>query len=211
MAEEKPRERWLELVSTVLLALASVATAWSAYQARVWTGEQALGTSHATAARIAVNRNSALASRQVQIDIATFIQWVDAHEEHRTELADFYRARFRAEFKPAFDAWLATRPFENKAAPPTPFAMPQYRLRSSVDADRLETKAAADSDHAKASNEHADNYMLAVVLFALSLFFAGISTKLETVRAKTLILGLGCVLFIGTAVWIVTSPVHATI
>jgi hypothetical protein len=89
--------------------------------------------------------------------------------------------------------------------------MPQYRLRSSVDADRLETKAAADSDHAKASNEHADNYMLAVVLFALSLFFAGISTKLETVRAKTLILGLGCVLFIGTAVWIATSPVHATI
>jgi hypothetical protein len=211
MAEERPGERWLELVSTVLLALASVATAWSAYQARVWTGEQALGTSHATAARIAVNRHSALASRQVQIDIATFIQWVDAYEGHRTELADFYRARFRNEFKPAFAAWLATRPFANKAAPPTPFAMPQYRLRSSVDADRLETKAAADSDHAKASNEHADNYMLAVVLFALSLFFAGISTKLETVRAKTLILGLGCVLFIGTAVWIATSPVHATI
>jgi hypothetical protein len=88
MAEERPRERWPELVSTVLLALASVATAWSAYQARVWTGEQALGTSHATAARIAVNRSSAIASRQVQIDIATFIQWVDAHEEHRTELAD---------------------------------------------------------------------------------------------------------------------------
>ena len=88
MAEERPRERWPELVSTVLLALASVATAWSAYQARVWTGEQALGTSHATAVRIAVNRSSAIASRQVQIDIATFIQWVDAHEEHRTELAD---------------------------------------------------------------------------------------------------------------------------
>jgi hypothetical protein len=211
MAEERPRERWLELVSTVLLALASVATAWSAYQARVWTGEQALGTSHATAARIAVNRSSALASRQVQIDIATFIQWVDAHEEHRTELADFYRARFRGEFKPAFDAWLATRPFDDKAAPPTPFAMPQYRLRSSIEADRLETKAAADSNHSKAANEHADNYMLAVVLFALSLFFAGISTKLETVRARTVILGLGCILFVGTVIWIATFPVHATI
>jgi hypothetical protein len=95
VTEEVRGERWLEVVSTVLLALASVATAWSAYQARVWTGEQALGTSHATAARIAVNRNSAIASRQLQIDIATFIQWVNAHEEHRTGLADFYRARFR--------------------------------------------------------------------------------------------------------------------
>jgi uncharacterized membrane protein YgdD (TMEM256/DUF423 family) len=89
--------------------------------------------------------------------------------------------------------------------------MPQYRLRSSAEADRLERKAAADSDHSKASNEHADNYMLAVVLFALALFFAGISTKLETSRARTVILGLGCVLFVGTVIWIATFPVHATI
>src|SRR3954447_14892767 len=56
-------------------ALATVVTAWSAYQAREWTGEQAQGTSHATAARIAVNREAALANRQEQIDVATFIQW----------------------------------------------------------------------------------------------------------------------------------------
>jgi hypothetical protein len=211
MVEETRGERWLEVVSTVLLAVASVATAWAAYQARVWTGEQAQGTSHATAARIAVNRASAIASRQEQIDVATFIQWVNAHEEHRTELADFYRARFRSEFKPAFSAWLATRPLANKAAPPTPFAMPQYHLKSSAEADRQEAKAAADSDHAKAANEHADNYMLAVVLFALALFFAGISTKLETVRSRTVILGLRCVLFVGTVAWIATFPVHATI
>lgn len=84
-------------------------------------------------------------------------------------------------------------------------------LRSSAEADRLERKAAADSDHSRASNEHADNYMLAVVLFALALFFAGISTKLETSRARTVILGLGCVLFVGTVIWIATFPVHATI
>ncbi len=76
-------ERRLELAATVLLALATVATAWSAYQAREWTGEQAQGTAHATAARIAVNRAAALANRQVQIDVATFIQWVDARAEGR--------------------------------------------------------------------------------------------------------------------------------
>jgi hypothetical protein len=75
----------LEIVATVLLALATVATAWSAYQSRQWTGEQAQGYSHATATRIAENRTSALANRQVQIDVATFIQWVDAHERHDSQ------------------------------------------------------------------------------------------------------------------------------
>jgi hypothetical protein len=204
-------ERRLELVSTVLLALATVATAWAAYQSRQWTGEQSQGYSRATATRIAVNRSAALANRQVQIDVATFIQWVNAHEEHHNELARFYRARFRDEFRPAFAAWLAAKPFEDASAPPTPFAMPQYRLKASTEADRLERTAAANSDRAKEANQRADTYMLAVVLFASSLFFAGISTKLEGSRARTAILGLGCALFLGTVIWIATFPVQLTI
>ena len=161
-----------------------------------------------TATRIAVNRASALANRQVQIDVATFIQWVDAHEQNRARLADFYRARFRDEFQPAFAAWLATKPFENPRAPATPFAMSQYRLMASDEADRLEATAAAASEKAKEANQRADNYMLAVVLFASSLFFAGISTKLQTRGARTAILGLGCIVFLGTLIWIATFPVR---
>lgn len=209
--ESRRSERWLDLISTLLLALATVATAWAAYESRVWTGEQSQGYSHATATRIAVNRASAVANRQVQIDVATFIQWVDAHEQNRDRLAAFYRARFRDEFQPAFAAWLATKPFENERAPPTPFAMPQYRLKASDEAERLEASAAAASDRAKEANQRADNYMLAVVLFASSLFFAGISTKLQTPRSRTAILGLGCLLFLGTLIWVATFPVRLTI
>jgi hypothetical protein len=211
VSDSTAAERRLELVSTVLLALATVATAWAAYQSRQWTGEQSQGYSRATATRIAVNRSAALANRQVQIDVATFIQWVNAHEEHRSQLARFYRARFRDEFKPAFAAWLAAKPFEDASAPPTPFAMPQYRLEAATEADRLERTAAANSDRAKEANQRADNYMLAVVLFASSLFFAGISTKIDTLWARAAILGLGCVLFLGTAIWIATFPVQLTI
>jgi hypothetical protein len=118
-------DRWLDWIATVLLALATVGTAWAAYQSRTWTGEQSQGYSHATAKRIAVNRSAALANRQVQIDVATFIQWVDARKHGDLRLADFYRALFRDEFKPAFTAWLAAKPLTNAAAPPTPFALPQ--------------------------------------------------------------------------------------
>jgi hypothetical protein len=109
-AQATSHGRRFELFATLLLALATIATAWSAYQSREWTGEQAQGYSKATATRIAVNRTSSVANRQVQVDVATFIQWVNAHQEHRDGLAAFYRARFRNEFKPAFAAWLATNP-----------------------------------------------------------------------------------------------------
>jgi hypothetical protein len=204
-------DRWLELFATVLLAVATVATAWSAYQARVWTGEQSQGYSRANATRADVNRTAALANRQVQIDVATFTAWVDAHAQGRAPLAAFYAAHFRNEFKPAFRAWLATKPFTNRAAPKTPFAMPQYRLQAAARADRLEAVADAASQGAKDANQHADNYMLAVVLFASSLFFAGISTKLESRTARVALLALGWVLFLGAAIWIATSPTQVTI
>jgi hypothetical protein len=202
-----PSARQLELVSTVLLSLATVATAWAAYQSRQWTGEQALASSRATAARITENRTAALANRQVQIDVATFTEWLDARGA-RPRLADFYRARFRPEFEPAFDAWIATRPFiRGSSAPATPFDMAKYRLKATADAERLETTAAAGSERAKDANSHAADYMLAVVLSASSLFFAGISTKLQTERARGVTLGLGCLLFLVTVAWLATLPV----
>ncbi len=211
MTDPGRRERRLEVASTLLLAVAAVATAWASYQARQWTGEQSQGYSRATASRIAVNRLSAVANAQTQIDVATFIQWVDARQQHRTELATFYRERFRDEFKPAFAAWLATNPFERRDAPPTPFAMPQYRLEARAEADRSEATAAAFSDQAKDANQRADNYMLGVVLFASALFFAGISTKVRSTGARAVIVGLGWVIFLGTVIWVATFPVNVTI
>jgi hypothetical protein len=210
MTERTSTERWLELGTAVLLALATVATAWAAYQAREWTGQQSTGYSQATAARIAENRAAALASRQVQIDLATFIQWLDADRLHRTELADFYRTRFRDEFKPAFAAWIATRPFVNPDAPPTPFAMSEYRLKATADAEQLEATAAAASERAKDANQRADNFMLAVVLFATSLFFFGLSAKLTAPRSREVMLGIGCVVFLAGAIWVATLPVQVT-
>jgi hypothetical protein len=125
-------------------------------------------------------------------------------------VAAFYRARFRDEFRPAFAAWLATRPFTNAAASSTPFATARYRLNAAVEADRLEAKAAAASQKSKAANQTGDNYMLAVVLFATSIFFAGISTKLGTSGARVALLGIGCVIFVTTLVWVATFPARLT-
>jgi hypothetical protein len=196
-----------DLVATALLALATMATAWSSYQARRWTGQQAQAYSRANAARLESTRASGTANLQSQIDVATYIQWADAYNRQDTELAGFYRKRFRAEFKPVVEAWIATRPLTNPDAPLTPFAMPEYRLAATSEAARLETTAAAAADRANVNNQRADNYMLGVVLFASSLFFAGLSTRLRTRAGATVLLAFGCVLFTCTLAWIATFPI----
>jgi hypothetical protein len=137
----------------------------------------------------------AMANRQTQIDVALFTQWVDAYARDQTELADFYRKRFRPEFQPAFEAWVATKPRTNLDAPLSPFAMPQYKLAATAQADRLEAQASDASQRVGRFIQRADNYSLAVVLFAASLFFAGISTRLRSPTPRMAVLGLGFAMF----------------
>ncbi len=128
----------------MLLAFAAVATAWSSYQANRWNGETTKATGRVNALRIDAARAQGLAQAQTQVDIAMFIQWVNATATDEPELADFYLARFRPEFRPAFDAWLATDPLTNPDAPPTPFAMDEYQLQAQADAERLDAEAEVD-------------------------------------------------------------------
>jgi hypothetical protein len=204
-------DRRLELAATVLLPVAAVATAWAAYQSARWHGQQAESQSASIAARVESTRAANVANRQAQIDVALFTQWVDAYARDETELASFYRKRFRAEFEPAFEAWVATKPRENRDAPLSPFAMPQYKLAASAQADRLEAQAAAASQRVGTFIQRADNYSLAVVLFAASLFFAGISTRLHSPTPRMVVLGLGYALFLGSLTWIATFPVSLSV
>ena len=208
---DEGRTELFEVVATVLLALATVATAWSGYQASRWNGEQAKAFSRGNAARIESTRASGLADTQTQIDVATFTAWADAYAQEQTELADFYFERFRAEFEPAVEAWVATRPLQNAEAPLTPFAMPEYRLAAREEAEALEAEAEEWAAKARTNVQRATNYVLGVVLFAAALFFAGMSAKLRTRRLRAVMLSFGLVVFLGTVAWIATFPVSVSI
>lgn len=201
----------MELVATVLLAIATVATAWSGYQSTRWNGEQAKAGGRSNALRIESAKAAGLANAQTEVDVATFTQWVNAYSLKQTKLADFYFKRFRKEFTPAVDAWVATRPLKNPAAPETPFAMPQYRLAARAASERLEAQADGFAAQVLRNIQRASNYVLAVVLFASALFFAGMSTKLTTPRLRVVMLAIGCTVFLLTAIWIASSPVSISV
>jgi hypothetical protein len=201
----------VELVATVLLAVATVATAWSGYQSTRWNGEGTKAGGRANALRIESAKAAGLANTQNEIDVATFTQWVNAYSLRRTELADFYFQRFRPEFKPAVDAWIATRPLKNPDAPPTPFAMPQYKVEARAAADRLDAQAEVSAGQVRRNIQRASNYVLGVVLFASALFFAGMSTKLTSRKLRVAMLAIGCAVFVLTTAWIATSPVSLSV
>ena len=200
-----------ELVATVLLALAAVATAWSGYQATRWNGEQAKASSRTNAIRIDASRAQGLSEAQKEVDVATFIQWVDAYAHRETELTTFYERRFRDEFKPAFNAWVATRPLTNPTAPLTPFVMPQYRVAAEEEAKRLDSEAEVSASIVRRNIQRSSNYVLGVVLFAVSLFFAALCTKLAAPNLRKVTLALGALVFLGALVWIATSPVSVSV
>ena len=202
----------LEVMSTVLLALAAVATAWASYQSARWTAEYRKASGHTNAVRIEAARAQSRAQAQRAIDLATFTQWIDAYALRRSELRDFYFKRLRKEFKPAVVAWLATEPLTNPRAPLTPFVMPQYTKSTSAEqANQLDAEAEVFSGLGQRYSLRGTNYVLAVVLFAVSLFFAGISTKLGGRGFKAIVLACGWIIFLATVLWVVTTPISLAV
>jgi hypothetical protein len=202
---------WQELVTTTLLVLAALATSWSSYQATRWNGEQAAAAGRTNAIRIEASRAEGLGESQTQIDVATFIAWVDADREGDAELADFYVARFRDEFEVAFDAWVETDPFDDPDAPPTPFDMDEYDVAARDEAAELDRQAAVSAAQVQENIRRSGNYVLTVVLYAIVLFFAGMSTRVSSPRLRWILTAAGCVFLVGTLAWIATFPVSIAV
>jgi hypothetical protein len=117
------------------------ATAWNSYQAARWSSLAGIRYGQASARRVESVRASATAGQQTIVDISLFTSWVNAYATSNEKLVQFYEKRFRGEFKPAFEAWLATDPANNPDAPPSPFAMPEYVLENTKKSLQLEQEA----------------------------------------------------------------------
>ena len=200
-----------ELVATVLLVVAALGTSWSSYQATRWNGEQAAAAGRTNAIRIDAARADGLSRSQTQVDVATFIAWADADIRGEEDVADFYEDRFREEFVPAFEAWSALEPLSNPEAPPTPFAMEEYQVAAQVEADKLDAAAEASAAEVRLDILRSSNYVLTVVLYAVVLFFAGMSTRLHNSRLRWVMTVAGCVVLVGTFAWIATFPISLVV
>ena len=205
------RRSWQELLVTVLLVVAALATSWSSYQATRWNGEQAAAAGRTNAVRILAARADGLARSQTQVDVATFIAWADADQRGETEIADFYVAgSVPSSTRP-------TRPGWPPGHSPTP-RPPRRRSPWTSTRSRRRTRPSGSTPAAEASAaevrlniQRSSNYVLTVVLYAVVLFFAGMSTRLKNRRLRWVMTIAGCAVLLGALGWVATFPVSLAV
>ena len=203
------RERNLEIVAALLLAVTTLCIAWSGYQAAKWSGLQARRYTQASAARSLANRSQTQASQARLQDLLNFNRWLEAKSDGNAPLADLYERRFRDEFRPAFDAWIAQGdPLTADLAVPTPLRMPQYVLAGEVKAEKLEALGDRRFAEGKDATETADKYVFATVFFAIVLFFSGVSLRFEWMRLRMIMVVAATLFLVWGIVQLFSLPVH---
>ncbi|MCD1295056.1 hypothetical protein CUJ83_08605 [Methanocella sp. CWC-04] len=198
----------IEAITAVLLALATVSSAWCVYEANKWNGIQAFEFGSANTIRTESIRNTTAANTNVIIDVTLFLQWVDAVSSNDTLRADFLKSRFRDEFRPAFEAWLALAGtgVEDNIPPKSPFSLPEYEVREGLESIRLSEAASAAFDRGRKANEIADSYILDTVFFALVLFLGSTSTKWKSERIRLSMLSLAFIIFFIALLYMISLP-----
>jgi hypothetical protein len=201
-------DRWVEFFGALVLSAATVLTAWCAYQATLWGGDQSVASYEAAAAQIQATRYHNEALVKTTLHVTLFVQYVTAKSQENEKLADFLVQRFPPELKTAVDAWLATNPLKDPTAPKSPFSMAEYHLPEQDLARQAEQLSAVKQQASSDANDRSDRYVLLTVIFAMVLFFSGISGKFQwrVIDAAVLIAGV-VVLVVGVAM-VIRMPIE---
>ena len=116
----------------VLMALTTICTAWCSYESATWTrvSNRLMNESNALERRAAVL--DVQGSQALIVHTAMFMELLAALHAGNEQLASFYAERFPPDVKKAYDAWLAQKPFENRAADAHPFVPNLYKARGTA-------------------------------------------------------------------------------
>jgi len=181
---ESPRSKWIEPVVAVLMALTTLGTAWCSYESAAWTRR----SNRLMNEYNALERRAALlevqGSQALIIHASMFMQLLAAQHDGNQQLASFYAERFPPDVKKAYDAWLAQKPFENRAADAHPFVPNLYQVRGTAEAAAARADSVRRIAEAREAGNRSGQYLANTVLFATVLFFAGTAGKFEQPRVR---------------------------
>ena len=179
-------DRLIEMVTVLVLGLATVGTAWCGYQAAQWNGVQSTATSTSTDQRVEASRLFGVATQRVSYDSSMIAQYAQAVQAKNTQLVGFYRATLiREELLPVIDRWEA----EIKAgATPTRLIDDTSYMDGQLGPYRTATaKADASSKVALLAGDTAHEYVINTILLAVALFFSGVLSSFRYRPARLLL------------------------
>jgi hypothetical protein len=203
---ESPKRKWIEPVVAVVMALTTLCTAWCSYESAAWTrrSNRLMNESNALEQRAALL--DVQGSQALIIHASMFMQLLAAQHAGNEKLASFYAERFPPDVKKAYDAWLAQKPFENRAADAHPFVPNLYQVRGTAEASTARADAAKRVAEAREAGNRSGQYLANTVLFATVLFFAGTAGKFEQPRVRLFAAAFGVALFVFAVVRMLLMP-----
>jgi hypothetical protein len=195
--EKHERKQWVEPVAALLMALATLSTAWCSFESAAWTRSSNRLMNEFNALERKAGLLSLQGMQQATIHTAMFTEVLAAKQAGNEQLANFYVERFPPDLRKAYDAWLAQKPFENPNADPHPFVPNLYEMRGSREADDDRARAFNSQQEAGSAGSISGQYLANTVLFATVLFFANASAKFEQrrVRVVAFIFAVGVFVF----------------
>ncbi|MHC1764536.1 MAG: hypothetical protein AB9869_09540 [Verrucomicrobiia bacterium] len=204
--EKAKRPHWIQIARVLVLSLATVASAWCAFQSARWT--RLGGAEHARAAQAGrqATEKRVEATQILSFHALMFIQFLAAHENGNQRLAEFLRARFGPVLKPAVEAWLKSEPMKNPAAPESPFKMAEYLQPELQAARQFDDQLQQHLQAASAAGRNGNSYVLLTVLFASVLFFGSLGASLPSPRLQDWMSFMCVVVFLGTVIALLSLP-----
>src|SRR3984885_12445634 len=183
-SDASPGHALLEIVEALVLAIVAITTAWSGYQAALWTGHQSELYGQASKLRVQAEGAATYANQERLYNASTVVEWLKAEAHGDKKLTDLFDRRFLPEFRPAFEAWKKTDPLNNPSAPAGPQLMAEYRSSKTEEAARLNNQATEVFEEGTKGREYADRYVRATVTLATVLLLIAISQRFRTRRVR---------------------------
>lgn len=201
-APAEPADNWRQVIAAILLGLAATFTAVSAYEAALLDGEALRGYTSSTRTLSDANAFYAQGNQTTAMDQQLFVAYATARHEGDTELAEYLETLMRPELREGIAWWEgnedAVTPLDETDANP-------YQVEDFSEAYDLEQEAGGIFATAVKADNQGDKFELSTVLFALTLFFGGISTVFHRQGVSRALLGISTVTLITGVVQLTTA------
>ena len=180
--------RIIEVLTVLLLAIATVGSAWCAYQVSQWNGRETDAARESGVARIEGSREYALATQKVAYDAASVAQYAEAVVDGNERLQAFLRTSIiRPGFLPLLDEW-QTFIDETGQAPPNLVENEEYLADLFAESTKYDEAALAASVEGDEAGRHADDYIVTTLFMASALFFAGVTASFSSRMTRIVLL-----------------------
>ncbi len=205
-SSESLRHEILEIAEAVVLAIVAITTAWSGYQAALWTGQQAELYGQASKLRIQAEGSATQANQERLYNASTVVEWMKAEAHGDKKLAGIFERRFLPEFRPAFEAWKKTDPLNNPNAPAGPQLMAEYGSSKTDEAAKLNDRATEVFEQGTRDRQYSDQYVRITVTLATVLLLMAISQRFKIRDVRLGLLVVAAVVLCFPVVHILTLP-----